>query len=252
MELPSEQDLNPFSRYEALGKPNCPIVLDDIEMTTVCPPADKSPSDEGFTELELLQNDSGTENGSTETSHSRPETANTTCMSLEEDLSDSVETKMSMLVLTDQAVNAVRSCDANQVEDEDEGLHNRSTVENVVSVLNGDKNDTLYNETEPVEKGLMVTVVHEMKEVESSNKDKSLTPDSPKVEQAVAKDEKRTVSSDDVTGGSGPSYEDDKKTTQSPNADEELSKKDEDLQNSETEMSWLMKRMQGPIEGKKL
>ncbi|KAG7331682.1 hypothetical protein KOW79_005651 [Hemibagrus wyckioides] len=252
VELPSEQDLNPFSRYEALSKPSCPIVLDDIETTTVCPPADKSPSDEGFTELELLQNDSGTENGSTETSRSRPETANTTCLSLEEaslqDLSDSVETKMSMLVLTDQTVEAVGSCDADQVEDEDEGLHNRSTDENVESVLDGDKNDTLYTGTEPTEKEHVVTVVEEMKDVEGLNNDKILIHDSPKVEKAVTKDQKRIVSSGDVIGDSGPSYGDDKETMKRPNTDEELHKKEEDLQNNETEMSWLMKRMQGPIE----
>ncbi|XP_035630973.1 nuclear receptor coactivator 7-like isoform X2 [Oncorhynchus keta] len=59
-ELPSERDLNPFSRYEALD-PKRPIVLDDINSAlseTViaraeCDPADKSPSDEWFTELEL-------------------------------------------------------------------------------------------------------------------------------------------------------------------------------------------------------
>nr|XP_046154557.1 nuclear receptor coactivator 7-like isoform X2 [Oncorhynchus gorbuscha] len=59
-ELPSERDLNPFSRYEALD-PKRPIVLDDINSAlseTViaraeCDPADTSPSDECFTELEL-------------------------------------------------------------------------------------------------------------------------------------------------------------------------------------------------------
>ncbi|MCI4395815.1 hypothetical protein PGIGA_G00196370 [Pangasianodon gigas] len=257
VELPSEQDLNPFSRYEALGKSNRPIVLDDIETAADCPPADKSPSDEGFTELELLQNDSGAENGSTETSHSRPETANTTCPSLEEaslqDLSDSVEGKMS--VLTDQTVETVRSCDADQVEDMDEGVHNHSTDENVEPVLDGDENSTLYTGTERSEKGHMVTVVDEMKDAEGLNKAKILTHDSLQVDEVVvAEDQKRMVSSGDMTGdsekcsSSGPSYEDDKETMKRPNADEELSKKEEDLQNNETEMSWLMKRMQGPIE----
>ncbi|XP_052391668.1 nuclear receptor coactivator 7 isoform X2 [Carassius gibelio] len=63
-ELPSEQDLNPFSRYEALGAPNQLIVLDDIEAAiseiSECQIPDKSPSDEGFTELELLQSDCNT------------------------------------------------------------------------------------------------------------------------------------------------------------------------------------------------
>lgn len=52
-QLPSERDLNPFSRYEALD-PKRPIVLDDIENGSN--DAEKSPSDEGFTELEPTVN----------------------------------------------------------------------------------------------------------------------------------------------------------------------------------------------------
>ncbi|CAG09157.1 unnamed protein product, partial [Tetraodon nigroviridis] len=73
-QLPSERDLNPFSRYEALN-PRRPIVLDgfgtgkdmtyflweELEMRdTEDEQEEKSPSDEGFTELEP------TVNGSTE------------------------------------------------------------------------------------------------------------------------------------------------------------------------------------------
>ncbi|XP_041814974.1 nuclear receptor coactivator 7 isoform X4 [Chelmon rostratus] len=59
-QLPSERDLNPFSRYEALD-PKRPIVLDDIESTlseTEGEQTEKSPSDEGFTELEPSVNGS--------------------------------------------------------------------------------------------------------------------------------------------------------------------------------------------------
>nr|XP_046229045.1 nuclear receptor coactivator 7 isoform X2 [Scatophagus argus] len=55
-QLPSERDLNPFSRFEALD-PKRPIILDDIESTlsetgsTEGEQTEKSP-DEGFTELE--------------------------------------------------------------------------------------------------------------------------------------------------------------------------------------------------------
>ncbi|KAI4802327.1 hypothetical protein KUCAC02_020175 [Chaenocephalus aceratus] len=65
-QLLSERDLNPFSRYEALD-PKRPIVLDDIESTlseTVCTegdPTEKSPSDEGFTDLEPTVNASAEE-----------------------------------------------------------------------------------------------------------------------------------------------------------------------------------------------
>ncbi|XP_060770045.1 nuclear receptor coactivator 7 isoform X2 [Neoarius graeffei] len=258
VELPSEQDLNPFSRYEALGKPNQPIVLDDVETAADCPPTDKSPSGEGFTGLEVLQNESGTDHGSTETSHSRPETANATCPSLKEtslqELSDSMEPKRRVLVLTDQSVEAVKSCDADQVEDVDEGLHNHSTDENVQLVLDGEKTSKLDTGTKPSEKEHGVTVVDEMKNAEDLSKAKILIHDSLQVEEVVAGDHKRIVSSDHVTGDSGkcsfsgPSYEDDKETVKILNADKELGKKQEELQNNETEMSWLMKRMQGPIE----
>ncbi|XP_032399068.1 nuclear receptor coactivator 7 isoform X2 [Etheostoma spectabile] len=62
-QLPSEQDLNPFSRYEALD-PKRPIILDDIDSTlsetasTEGEQTEKSPSDEGFTELEPTVNGS--------------------------------------------------------------------------------------------------------------------------------------------------------------------------------------------------
>ncbi|CAM9097207.1 unnamed protein product, partial [Lampetra planeri] len=60
-QLPSEQDLNPFSRYEALG-PKQPIMLDDIESAMSetdgreGEQTEKTPSDEGFTELEPTLN----------------------------------------------------------------------------------------------------------------------------------------------------------------------------------------------------
>lgn len=96
-ELPSEQDLNPFSRYESLGSSSLPIVLDDIETAVVDASdsqiADKSPSDEGFTELELLQSDS-----------------NTSCSGLQ---------------------GATLQEHTKTPEDEDEGLHNRSTDDSV-------------------------------------------------------------------------------------------------------------------------
>ncbi|XP_035000324.1 nuclear receptor coactivator 7 isoform X1 [Hippoglossus stenolepis] len=59
--LLSDRELNPFSRYEALD-PKRPIILDDIESTiseTVSgegEETEKSPSDEGFTELEQTVN----------------------------------------------------------------------------------------------------------------------------------------------------------------------------------------------------
>ncbi|XP_077366242.1 nuclear receptor coactivator 7b isoform X2 [Festucalex cinctus] len=69
-ELPSERDLNPFSRYQTPDAGKRPIVLDDLEsalLETVGGAggerADKSPSDEGFTELEPAVDGSADEAG---------------------------------------------------------------------------------------------------------------------------------------------------------------------------------------------
>ncbi|KAL0967517.1 hypothetical protein UPYG_G00253250 [Umbra pygmaea] len=68
-ELPSENDLNPFSRYEALD-PKRAIVLDNVDsalsetvVDTEGEPADMSPLDEGFTELDLPLNGNAEELG---------------------------------------------------------------------------------------------------------------------------------------------------------------------------------------------
>lgn len=66
-QLPSERELNPFSRYEAM-EPKRPIVLDDIESSlsgTGSGQSEKSPSDEGFTELEPVANESSEETEAT-------------------------------------------------------------------------------------------------------------------------------------------------------------------------------------------
>ncbi|CAL8394363.1 unnamed protein product [Arctogadus glacialis] len=60
-QLPSVQDLNPFSRYQALETKG-PIFLDDISSNfsdSARELVDKTPSDEGFTELEPTLNGSG-------------------------------------------------------------------------------------------------------------------------------------------------------------------------------------------------
>ncbi|XP_024912883.1 nuclear receptor coactivator 7 isoform X3 [Cynoglossus semilaevis] len=66
-QLPSERDLNPFSRYEAL-EPKRTIILDDFESTlsetagsSLGELTEQSPSDEGFTELEPTANENNEE-----------------------------------------------------------------------------------------------------------------------------------------------------------------------------------------------
>uniref|UniRef100_A0A3P8XLP8 Nuclear receptor coactivator 7 n=1 Tax=Esox lucius TaxID=8010 RepID=A0A3P8XLP8_ESOLU len=113
-ELPSEHDLNPFSRYEALD-PKRPI------------PADKSPSDEGFTELDLpliteeletgfklstSQEQQGPLQGSPTTRQSEPK---------DESFSDPV-----LLTLK-----------RGEEEEEDEGLVQNSSIEDTIVSLPG-------------------------------------------------------------------------------------------------------------------
>ncbi|KAI4888937.1 hypothetical protein NFI96_025075 [Prochilodus magdalenae] len=257
VELPSEHDLNPFSRYEALGQPNHPIILDDIETTisetAECHPADKSPSDEGFTELELLQNDSGTENGNAEMSSNGPDTATTSCLDMEQpslqDLTDSGEAKVIILPPTVQTVEAVRPCDGDQEEageeeeEEDEGLHNRSTDENVET--DGKKASSLHA---GIEFGNKVVASDKLKMVGAQ-----IPTQETSQAEATTEDHVRVISPCTFTEAnfcsSGPSHEEYKETIKGPNSEPELSEREKEQQTSEAEMkSWLLKRMQGPIE----
>lgn len=246
--------MNPFSRYEALGQPNRPIILDDLETavseTAECHPADISPSDEGFTELELLQNDSGLENGNTETSKNEPMAARAPCLSLERVSlheagdSDSVVVKKCGLPSSGQTVETVRSYHRNQ--EEDEGLHNHSIDENVEMAFDGNR-QTLHAGAESSENGQRVAVEDE---------GPIHSPESFQMEVAAG-DHIGRVSPDNVTretcGSSVPSHKEDKKTIKEPNSEEVLIDTEKEKQTSEAEMkSWLLKRMQGPIEGEAL
>lgn len=218
-ELPSERDLNPFSRYEALGAPNRPIVLDDIETAvseiSECQIADKSPSDEGFTELELLQSDS-----------------NTTC-SGQEGASLQEQRKMP----TDKSVTAFHA-----EEDEDEGLHNRSTDDNA-ELLQSFPN-RLDEPTALVHDGKEATT-----EVNEETKRGETLVNGVSAIEATASDQKVKATLEDsekCSSSPGPNLEDNK----GPNSDAQLSEAELRRRASEAEMkSWLLKRMQRPIEG---
>lgn len=211
-ELPSERDLNPFSRYEALGAPNRPIVLDDIESAvseiSESQIADKSPSDEGFTELELLQSDS-----------------NTTC-SGHEGASLQEHRKTPTRISMDQKDKSLRSFNAEEEEDEDEGLHNRSTDDNM-DLLRSLVHDGKEAATE-VTKTSGETLVNGVFAIENDQRSKVTPEDSGKCSPP------------------GPHVED----NTGPNADEELlSEAEKRRRASEAEMkSWLVNTMQRPIE----
>lgn len=211
-ELPSEQDLNPFSRYEALGPPHRPIVLDDIETAvsdmSACQMADKSPSDEGFTELELLQSDS-----------------NTTCPSQEgASFHDSYEPR--------ETGNASPSDQRESMccEEDDEGLYNRSTENS--GVLLQSLSDRIGEPAAAVHDGNKVNI-----EVS---------------EGAVTEDQNKNMSRGDVTEDScstPAAHVESRKQRKASNSDEEITDADRRRRSSDTDMkSWLLKRMQGPIE----
>ncbi|XP_034555467.1 nuclear receptor coactivator 7 [Notolabrus celidotus] len=122
-QLPSERDLNPFSRYEALDKKRL-IVLDDIESTlsdtgsTEGEQTEKSPSDEGFTDLEPTVNGSTMDSDGTfpKTSH----TVNRDPQELGPSGSDQADFREKpMLCQTKGKLD----------EEEDEGLAQNSSVE---------------------------------------------------------------------------------------------------------------------------
>ncbi|XP_056620050.1 nuclear receptor coactivator 7 isoform X2 [Triplophysa dalaica] len=193
-ELPSEQDLNPFSRYEVLGPPSRPIVLDDIATAvsdiSACQMADKSPSDEGFTELELPQSD-----------------FNTTCPSQE-----------GASFHQNYTLRDTRNPSCSDQKAEDEGLYHRSTEDSGVllqSVSDGIREpDAAVHDGNEVNKNVSEGAVKEetaldggCAEVETQKHQKESTSDG---ETADAERRRRT---------------------------------------SETDVkSWLLKRLQGPIE----
>ncbi|PWA27507.1 hypothetical protein CCH79_00000342, partial [Gambusia affinis] len=126
-QLPSERDLNPFSRYEALV-PKQPIFLDDIESTlsetvsTEGEQTEKSPSDEGFTDLEPTINWNTAETqGSSSTTHCRDnyEHVGPNCLNLQEPRDHS----------------ALSRAKGRLDDEEDEGVAQNSSIEDGVSVL---------------------------------------------------------------------------------------------------------------------
>ncbi len=178
-------------------------MLDDIETAvseiSECQIADKSPSDEGFTELELLQSDS-----------------NTTC-SGQEGASLQEQRKTS----TDKQQTE---------EDEDEGLHNRSTDDNTfLNRLDDGKEATTEVNEETKTRG--ETLVKGASAIEATASDQKSKP---------------TLEDSGKCSSPGPNLEDNK----GPNSDAQLSEAELRRRASEAEMkSWLLKRMQRPIEG---
>lgn len=223
-QLPSEQELNPFSRYEALD-PKRPIVLDDIESTlsetvsTVGEQTEKSPSDEGFTELEP------TVNGSTD------ETEGTSCRTLNRDQHE-------LLGQSPGQGDHKNQTQGKLDDEEDEGVAQNTSIEDGESMrssLEAEKQGDLHNK--PTNQ--MVTETKDAKcegtEMLLNGVDDKIT--SAPVDQSRRQSLKQASEVDERSGPDRPAEED------------ELSEEERQKKTYELEMkSWLLKRMQAPIE----
>ncbi|XP_038824341.1 nuclear receptor coactivator 7-like isoform X2 [Salvelinus namaycush] len=233
-ELPSERDLNPFSRYEALD-PKRPIVLDDIDSAlseTVieraeCEPADQSPSDEGFTELELPLNGSAEE----PMSGSRPP-ASATSQDQRGELPRSSSPKW--VESQDQSLSDPVPLTSQRGEEEDEGLVQNSSIEETTQSL------PVLSETEKDGELLKEKPAKDAKDGISSGQLVNSVSD--QLESAM--DQNRKLSLSETAAASG------KCSSQEPSpAEEQLSEEEKRKRSNKAEVkSWLLERMQAPIQ----
>ncbi|XP_055728485.1 nuclear receptor coactivator 7-like isoform X2 [Salvelinus fontinalis] len=233
-ELPSERDLNPFSRYEALD-PKRPIVLDDIDSAlseTVieraeCEPADQSPSDEGFTELELPLNGSAEE----PMSGSRPPTS-ATSQDQRGELPRSSSPKR--VESQDQSLSDPVPLTSQRGEEEDEGLVQNSSIKETTQSL------PVLSETEKDGELLNEKPAKDAKDGISSGQLVNSVSD--QLESAM--DQNRKLSLSETAAASG------KCSSQEPSpAEEQLSEEEKRKRSNKAEVkSWLLERMQTPIQ----
>ncbi|XP_014000146.1 nuclear receptor coactivator 7 isoform X2 [Salmo salar] len=235
-ELPSERDLNPFSRYEALD-PKRPIVLDDIDSAlsemvierAECEPADQSPSDEGFTELELPLNGSAEEPMSGSRSP-----AIATSQDQRGELPGSSSPKQ--VESQDQSLSDPVPLTSQRGEEEDEGLvQNRSIEETTQSlpVLSETEKDGELLKEKPAS-----LATRQAKDGNSSGQLVNSVSD----HSESAMDQNRKLSLSETASG--------KFSSQEPSpAEERLSEEEKRKRSNKAEVkSWLLERMQAPIQ----
>lgn len=227
-QLPSERELNPFSRYEALV-PKQPIVLDDIESTlsetvsTEGEQTEKSPSDEGFTELEPTVNGSTEEaerTSSTTLSRDNCELVGPSCLNQHES----------------QDYSSLSQARGRLDDEEDEGVAQNSSIEDgesVQSTLETEKQASL--QVKP--SSLQIT---ETKDVHFEGAEELLNRVEDKTLRRLSLQE-----ASEVRVRSGPGRKSPDRTAEGAGVSEEERRK----KNQESEMrSWLLKRMQVPIQ----
>ncbi|XP_070705590.1 nuclear receptor coactivator 7 isoform X2 [Pempheris klunzingeri] len=233
-QLPSERDLNPFSRYEALD-PKRPIILDDIETTlsetgsTEGEQTEKSPSDEGFTELEP------TVNGSTE------EAEGTSSKTPSVISRDQQELGPSCPVQEDCQDKSMLGQTKGKLDDEeDEGVAQNSSIEDGESIQ-------FSSETEKQGDKPTSQEVTETKDIKPKGTTELLNGPHDIMTGALV-DQNRKLSlkeASEVCGSSSPK----RQSPDRPAGGAELSEEERRKKTYEAEVkSWLLERMQAPIE----
>ncbi|XP_056150364.1 nuclear receptor coactivator 7 [Lampris incognitus] len=247
-QLPSEHDLNPFSRYEALD-PKRPIVLDDIDSAlsdtgSAGEQTEKSPSDEGFTELEPSVSGSTEEpEGMSSKLHSansgdQQELLGPSHLSQGDSQDKYPSNPVQLLHQTKRKLD----------EEEDEGVAQISSTEDgesLQSSLETEKPGDAHDKPTSLE-------VNETKDVKSKGTDE-LVNDIRKLTGDTPADQNRKFSlkePPEVDGKSSLQVSCLAAEQQSgPTKDDELSEEERRKKNYETEVkSWLLQRMQAPIE----
>ncbi|XP_070781919.1 nuclear receptor coactivator 7 isoform X1 [Enoplosus armatus] len=227
-QLPSERDLNPFSRYEALD-PKRPIVLDNIESTlsetgsTEGEQTEKSPSDEGFTELEP------TVNGSTEEAEGTSSKTPSIISRDQQELGPSCPGQGDF-----QDKSILGQTKGKLDDEEDEGVAQNSSIEDGESIQSSSE----------TEKQGEVTETKDMKPKGTEE----LLNDAHDKRISAPVDQNRKLSlkeASEVPGDCSPK----RGSPDRPAGGAELSEEERRKKTYEAEVkSWLLERMQAPIE----
>ncbi|KAF7658312.1 hypothetical protein LDENG_00014740 [Lucifuga dentata] len=242
-QLPSEQDLNPFSRYETLN-PKQPIILDEIESalsetaSAEGEQTEKSPSDEGFTELEP------TVNGSTEEAEATSsKTQSTVSKNQQEFLRPGCPGQRDLL---DKSM--LFKTKGKLDDEEDEGLARNSSVEDGESIQSSsetEKQGDLHDKPRPKEVIKTKIIKSEAtEELENSLASNIIT------EKVDHNREFSLKEATEVCGKYNPEGECPAVDLQNRQTDEDgISEEERRKKSYEAEMkSWLLERMQAPIE----
>ncbi|XP_062292694.1 nuclear receptor coactivator 7 [Scomber scombrus] len=234
-QLPSERDLNPFSRYEALD-PKRPIVLDEMESTlveTVGEQTEKSPSDEGFTELE------STVTGSTEEAEgTSSKTPNIVSRDQQDQQGPSCSGRGDL-----QYKLALCQTKGKLDDDEDEGVAQNSSIEDGESIQSSSetgKQGDLHDKPTTQE-------VTETKDIKTKGKQELLNGVDDKIICAPMDQNKKLnlKEASEVCGHSSPMRQSPDRSAEGGElSEEEIRKKSYEAEVK----SWLLERMQAPIE----